>query len=57
VAKLEDNKNETSRMGEYDLKNKDFYFRALGSLVIISFSQPLSFSSVSHKELGREESR
>jgi hypothetical protein len=30
---------------------KDFYFRALGSLVVLSFPQPLSFSSVFPKPL------
>jgi hypothetical protein len=30
---------------------RDFYFRALGSLVVLSFSQPLSFSSVLPKPL------
>jgi hypothetical protein len=29
----------------------DFYFHALGSLVVLSFSQPLSFSSVLPKPL------
>jgi hypothetical protein len=29
----------------------DFYFRALGSLVVLSFPQPLSFSSVFPKPL------
>ncbi|KAK1664630.1 hypothetical protein QYE76_052789 [Lolium multiflorum] len=28
------------------IDNRDFYFRALGSLVVLSFPQPLSFSSV-----------
>jgi hypothetical protein len=30
---------------------RDFYFRALGSLVVLSFPQPLSFSSVLPKPL------
>jgi hypothetical protein len=33
------------------IKKRDFYFRALGSLVVLSFPQPLSFSSVLHKPL------
>jgi hypothetical protein len=32
-------------------RNRDFYFRALGSLVVLSFPQPLSFSSVLPKAL------
>jgi hypothetical protein len=31
--------------------NRDFYFRAPGSLVVLSFSQLLSFSSVLSKPL------
>jgi hypothetical protein len=31
--------------------NRDFYFRALGSLVVLSFPQPLNFSSVLPKPL------
>jgi hypothetical protein len=30
---------------------RDFYFRVLGSLVVLSFPQPLSFSSVLPKPL------
>jgi hypothetical protein len=30
---------------------RDFYFRALGSLVVLSFPQPLTFSSVLPKRL------
>jgi hypothetical protein len=34
------------------IKNqRDFYFRALGSLIVLSFPQPLSFSSVLPKPL------
>jgi hypothetical protein len=33
------------------IKSWDFYFRALGSLVVLSFSQLLSFSSVLSKPL------
>jgi hypothetical protein len=29
-----------------NIKYRDFYFRALSSLVILSFPQPLNFSSV-----------
>jgi hypothetical protein len=46
------------------LLSRDFYFRALRSLVVLSFPQLLSFSSVfpkplseTLKELGREDSR
>jgi hypothetical protein len=34
-----------------DIFYRDFYFRALGSLVVLSFPQPLSFSSVLSKPL------
>jgi hypothetical protein len=34
------------RCGKVMVKKRDFYFRALGSLVVLSFPQPLSFSSV-----------
>jgi hypothetical protein len=33
------------------LQHRDFYFRALGSLVVLSFPQLLSFSSVLSKPL------
>jgi hypothetical protein len=33
------------------IKWRDFYFRALGSLVVLSFPQPLNFSSVLPKPL------
>jgi hypothetical protein len=33
------------------IKDRDFYFRALRSLVVLSFPQPLSFSSVFPKPL------
>jgi hypothetical protein len=33
------------------IDERDFYFRALGSLVVLSFPQPLSFSSVLTKRL------
>jgi hypothetical protein len=33
------------------IKNRDFYFRALRSLVVLSFPQLLSFSSVLSKPL------
>jgi hypothetical protein len=36
---------------EDDEKERDFYFRALGSLVVLSFPQLLSFSSVLSKPL------
>jgi hypothetical protein len=31
---------------KYDFLNRDIYFRALGSLVVLSFPQSLNFSSV-----------
>jgi hypothetical protein len=41
----------TPQEGQHILKDRDFYFRALGSLVVLSFPQPLSFSSVLSKPL------
>jgi hypothetical protein len=35
------------------VEKRDFYFRALGSLVVLSFPQPLSFSSVLPKPLSK----
>ena len=32
--------------GERTIEKRDFYFRALGSLVVLSFPQPLNISSV-----------
>jgi hypothetical protein len=50
--------------GHLPITSRDFYFRALRSLVVLSFPQLLSFSSVfpkplseTLKELGREDSR
>jgi hypothetical protein len=37
--------------GEFMINIRDFYFRALGSLVVLSFPQLLSFSSVLSKPL------
>ena len=61
--KLEDGWEPIIKMKFNDFECRDFYFRALRSLVVLSFPQLLSFSSVlpkrlsePQKELGRKES-